>query len=147
MLQVVGANTLRKYFCSIHPYWSNKPIDACNLDKGLLKLEKQQEQMFNSGNIKQWDVSLLIRVLRFSKRSSLELKKHPDIDKALKEVRDIRNNLIAHASSARLSKSNFEVQWNLLKANLIILGAKEEDVDGTLEGKSDKRLIFVEKYS
>ena len=133
----VGAECLRKYFLTIHPTWSNKPSDASALTKGVLKLQTEEETIFNTGNIEKWDVSLLFRVLRFSAASSVELRLNPDKKDALCSIREIRNRIFAHAANEKVNDGDFEMLWEDLKCNLLVIGGSEEDINETLIGKTD----------
>ncbi len=134
LLMGVGADCLRKYFLRIHPTWSNLPTDASALKKGVLKLQKHQEAKFYAGDIKKWDVSLLISVLRFSAQCSAEVSLYPDIDNALRSIKEIRNNVIAHANDKKISATEFKNTWEKLKLNLVAIGGSENDIDATLAG-------------
>jgi hypothetical protein len=122
------------YFLSIHPTWSNQPSDASALKKGVLKLQTHQQAKFYTGNIDEWDVSLLISVLRFSALSSVEVSRYPDIDDALRSIQEIRNNVIAHANDQKISAADFMKTWEKLKLNLVAIGGLENDIDATLTG-------------
>ena len=131
----VGADCLRQYFLDIHPNWTNQPTDASALKKGALKLLNHEKQKFYLGNIDDWDVSLLIRVLRFSLVSSTQLKLHPDKDDALCKIKDIRNKIVGHAKNNKINEVDFKLYWKQLKANLMIIGASENEIDLTLTSK------------
>lgn len=130
----MGAHVLRQYFLGIHPTWSNQPSDASALKKGVFKLRKHEQTKFYTGNIDEWDVSLLIRVLRFTEVSSVELKRNPDIKTALENILETRNNVIAHAKNKKISDSDFKINWEKLKQNLLVIGGSEEMIDATLTG-------------
>ncbi len=130
----VGADCLRKYFLRIHPTWSNQPSDASALKKGVLKLQNHQKAKFYAGNIDEWDVSLLISVLRFSALSSVEVSRYPEIDNALRSIQEIRNNVVAHAKDKKLSATDFKITWDELKLNLVAIGGSEDNIDATLTG-------------
>ena len=135
MLIGVGANCIRNYFLTIHPTWGNKPSDALALQKGVLKLHPLEEAEFNTGNIESWDVSLLVSVLQYTLVSAVELKRNPDIKNALCKVQEIRNRIVAHAKNEKIDDTKFQFFWEELKRNLLVLGAKEADIDETLIGK------------
>lgn len=62
----VGLRVLRKLFLEINPSWSNQPTDAAQFDKGKMKISKEEEACFNSGDIDKWDFSLLTTALLYS---------------------------------------------------------------------------------
>jgi hypothetical protein len=130
----VGADCLRKYFLKIHPTWSNQPSDASALRKGALILQRHQQAKFYAGDINEWDVSLLVNVLRFSDLSSREVGRYPDIDDALRSIQEVRNTVIAHAKDEKISAADFITIWEKLKSNLIAIGGSEDSIDATLTG-------------
>lgn len=140
MLTGVGTQCLRNYFLTVHPNWSNKPSDAKALRKGALVLQNYEEAKFNTGNIDDWDVALLVRVLRYSAVSSAELKRNPDKDKALCKIKEIRNNIIGHKANEKISNADFTLLWEDLKRCLLVIGGSEEDINDTLVGKKAKLL-------
>ena len=97
-------------------------------------LQKHQTAKFNSGNINEWDISLLISVLRFSTISSAEIRRHPEVDDALRSIIDIRNNVVAHASNQKISAADFQKNWEKLKLSLLAIGGLEDDINSTLTG-------------
>ena len=143
LLMGVGAECLRKYFLTIHPTWSNKPSDASALKKGVLKLQTEEETIFNTGNIEKWDVSLLFRILRFSAVSSVELTLNPDKKVALCSIREIRNKIFAHAANEKVNDGDFKMLWEALKFNLLMIGGSEEDINETLIGKTKSEYLNV----
>ena len=134
MLFGVGLQYLRNLFLSFHPHWGNQPSDASALKKGALKLLKHEQPQYNDGNIDKWDVSLLVRVLRFSKVSSGKLAADPDKRDALGKIHEIRNKIFAHACDKRVNQVDFQRYWGDLKHSLMKLGATEEEIDETLIG-------------
>ena len=131
----MGATCLRNYFLQIHKNWSNQPSDASALKKGSLKLLNHQKAIFYSGDINEWDVSLLISVLRFSALSSAEVTRHTDIDEALRSLQEIRNKMYGHAKNEKVSGSDFKTYWEQLSQNLLAIGGSKDDIDATMSGK------------
>ena len=80
----------------IHPEWTNQPSDAAALDKGRMRLDKNEEVIFNKGDINQWDFSLITSALRFSKICAIEIRKKPGCDTVLQELKKTRNKLLGH---------------------------------------------------
>lgn len=134
LLNGVGATCLRQYFRKIHLTWTNQPSDASALKKGVLKIQNHQKARFYTGNIDEWDVSLLISVLRFSALSSAEVSRYPDIDKALQSIQEIRNNVVAHANDEKMNAADFQKSWGQLKKYLLVIGGSEDIIDATLTG-------------
>jgi len=128
----VGLRALRSLFMDINPSWSNQPSDAACFDKGAMKLKKEQEVLFNKGDINEWDFSLMTTVLLYSKSCSVEISKKPDFAPALRELRNCRNSLLGHPCTERMSESDFKTFWPLLSENFIKLGADSTEVAGIL---------------
>ena len=139
LLMGVGADCLRKYFLQIHPTWSNQPSDASALKKGVLKIQKHQQAKYYAGDINEWDVSLLINVLRFSDLSSREVSRYPDIDDALRGIQEIRNTVIAHANDKKINAADFKTTWTKLESFLVAIGGSKDDIDAMLPGNEQKR--------
>ena len=124
----VGLRALRSLFMDINSSWSNQPLDAACFDKGTMKLKKEQEVLFNKGDINQWDFSLMTTVLLYSKSCSVEISKKPDFALALRELRNCRNSLLGHPCTERMSESDFNTFWPLLSNNFNKLGADPTEV-------------------
>lgn len=112
----------------INPSWSNQPSDAAGFDKSKMKLGKDEEVIFNKGNINEWDFSLMTTVLLYSKSCALEIDKRPGCKIALQELKKHRNNLLGHPSTEMMSDVDFNHFWPLLGNNFIALGADPDDI-------------------
>ena len=119
----MGLQALRDLFMQIHPKWTNQPSDAAALDKGRMRLDKNEEVNFNKGDIDQWDFSLITSALRFSKICAIEISKKPGCDTALQELKKIRNQLLGHPCTDRMSNTDFNTFWPQLCNHFIALGA------------------------
>ncbi|XP_046847027.1 sterile alpha motif domain-containing protein 9-like [Xenia sp. Carnegie-2017] len=139
LLMGVGVDTLRNFFKSIHVNWENQPFDASALKKGSLKLLPHQEKAFYSGNINEWDVTLLISVLRFTTKCAAKVKRDSYIDNALQGIATVRNTIV-HLRGEKMSDDDFEKQWEKLKANIIVLGCSETEIDEVLEDRTERSL-------
>ena len=129
----VGLRTLRKLFMEIHPAWSNQPSDAAAFDKGdMNRLNKDQEAVFNCGDIKKWDCSLMTTVLLYSKSCKLEIYKRPGYALALHELKNRRNELLGHPSTEKMLDADFEILWPILSQSFVKLGADEGDIANIL---------------
>lgn len=124
----VGLRVLRKLFMEINPAWSNQPSDAAGFDKGKMKLGKDEEIVFNRGDINEWDFSLMTTALLYSKRGVLEINKRPGYVLALRELKNCRNKLLGHPSTEKMSNADFNVFWPVLSNNFITLGADPDDI-------------------
>lgn len=127
----------------INPTWTNEPADAAAFHKGKMKLSKEEETIFNNGNIQEWDFSLLTTALLFSARCEQEIDKRPGYEVALQELKKCRNKLLGHPSSDKMSDAEFNYFWPLLSANFIKLGADPNEV-AELKLKSGKLLSFYD---
>ena len=124
----VGLRALRMLFMDINPSWTNKPSDASGIDRGKMKLTKEEEDSFNKGDINEWDFSLMTKVLLNSRSCVLEINKRPDFTRALQELRIARNRLLGHPSSESMSDDDFKTLWPHLSSNFVVLGANESDI-------------------
>lgn len=119
----VGLQALRKLFLEMNPSWTNQPSDAAAFDRGKMKLNKEEENVFNSGNIDKWDFSLITTALLFSKTCVFEMSKRPGYNIALQELKKIRNKLLGHPSTDGMSDDDFNIFWPQLSAHFVTLGA------------------------
>lgn len=128
LLYGVGLTVLRKLFMEINPAWSNQPSDAAGFDKGKMKLTKDEEIVFNRGDINEWDLSLMTKALLYSKSCALEISKKRDCALALHELKNGRNRLLGHPSTEKMSDADFNAFWPLLFNNFVTLGANPDDI-------------------
>lgn len=119
----VGLEALRNLFMDINPTWSNQPSDAAALDRGKMKLTKDDEVSFNKGNIQGWDFSLITSILLFSNTCAPEMKRRPGYDFALKELKKCRNKVLGHPSTDKMSDADFNHYWHLLSTHFRTVGA------------------------
>ena len=124
----VGLRRLRKLFMEINPSWSNQPSDAAAFDKGTMHLKKDEEAVFNRGDINEWDFSLMTTVLLYSQSCKLQMNQRPDQPLALRELRNDRNKIIGHPSTEKMREEEFNTMWPILSKNFITLGVDEGDV-------------------
>ena len=124
----VGLRALRKLFMDINPLWSNQPSDAAGYDKGTMKLNKEQEAIFNKGDINEWDFSLMTTALLYSKNCMVEINKKPGFTLALRELRNCRNSLLGHPSTEKMTDLHFNAFWPILSGNFVKLGAHPNEV-------------------
>ena len=145
----VGLQALRKLFLEMNPSWTNQPSDAAAFDRGKMKLNKEEENVFNSGNIDKWDFSLITTALLFSKSCVFEMSKRPGYNIALRELKKIRNKLLGHPSTDGRSDDDFNIFWPQLSAHFVTLGADPVEIadikiqSGTLltSNKNGRRAI------
>ncbi|KXJ09690.1 uncharacterized protein LOC110246646 [Exaiptasia diaphana] len=130
----LGLDTLRKLFMKIHPSWSNKPDDAKNLDKGIMRLKHHELSRFNNGNINDWDVSLMTTVLLYSKECAKEIRLKPGYENAIRTVKEQKNQLISHMSTEQMTDDEFNTAWEKITKSLETIGASEGDIDEILTG-------------
>ncbi|XP_015766118.1 PREDICTED: uncharacterized protein LOC107344948 [Acropora digitifera] len=135
----VGLQALRDLFMQIHPKWTNQPSDAAALDKGRMRLDKNEEVIFNKGDINQWDFSLITSTLLFSKICAIEISKKPGCDTALQELKKTRNKLLGHPCTDRMSNTDFNIFWPQLCNNFVALGADRAKIV-EIQSQSDEQL-------
>ena len=141
----VGLRALRKLFMEIHPSWSNVPGDAAGLDKGAMKLGKEEECSFNTGNINEWDFSLITSVLLFSKRCALEISKRAHHEDSLRDLKVYRNKLLGHPSNDKMSDSDFNSFWPNLHSNFVTLGASPDEIAEIKVQSGTYRVMVLEQ--
>lgn len=141
----VGLRALRKLFKDINPSWSNQPSDAEGFNKGKMKLNKEEEAIFNNGNIEEWDFSLMTTALLYSATCSVAISKRPGYEVALQELKTCRNKLLGHPSSDRMSDEDFNYFWPQLSANFVTLGADSREIDD-LRRNSDELCATCDCY-
>ncbi|KAK2570123.1 hypothetical protein P5673_004878 [Acropora cervicornis] len=141
----VGLRALRKLFMEINPSWSNQPSDAAAFDKGTMHLKKDEEAVFNRGDINEWDFSLMTTVLLYSQSCKLQMNQRPDQPLALRELRNHRNKIIGHPSTEKMREEEFNTMWPILSKNFVTLGVDEGDVAEILH-QSDEELSSAEYY-
>ena len=93
--------------------------------------------MFVSGDIYRWDITLIIKVLLFTKKSKTKFSTDSEFlgqEEALKSLRKIKNNFISHAPSLELTEKEYEVTTKDMKEALGTIGLSEEDFNNALAG-------------
>ena len=129
-------------FIQIHPSWTNTSNDAKKLKKGKLKFgprEQSLQTLFNTGVIEDWDITLMSKVLLYSKQCESELSNNQNYVgyiQSIESIRTIRNNLVGHAPTPGLDDTQFQTNVNEIRASLKGLGVKEEEIDESLKGIS-----------
>ncbi|KXJ11435.1 uncharacterized protein LOC110243725 [Exaiptasia diaphana] len=148
----LGLDTLRKLFMEIHPTWSNKPDDAKNLERGKMKLKHHELARFNTGNIYDWDVSLMTTVLLYSKECAKEIRLKPGYENAIRTIKDQKNQLISHVRSERMTDDDFNAAWKKVQTSLITLKANAKHIeeifeDDVLESAKYYRDMFLQELA
>ena len=93
-----------------------------------MKLNKEEEVIFNKGNINEWDFSLITTVLSFSKGCALGISSRPGYGVALQELKKCRNKLLGHPSTEGMSDDDFNNFWPSLCAHFVTIGADPTEV-------------------
>lgn len=88
-----------------------------------MRLDKNEEVIFNKGDINQWDFSLITSALLFSKKCAIEISKKPGYDTSLQELKKTRNKLLGHPCTDRMSNTDFNIFWPQLCNHFVALGA------------------------
>ena len=93
--------------------------------------------MFESGDIDQWDVSLICNVLLHTEVSSRLMKPGKpchEYKKGIDKVLDVKNKFYSHITSLELTKKEFDAVKKDLKDASTSLGVSEDDFDAALKG-------------
>ena len=136
----VALERLRTLFKQIHPTWADTPGDAEQLEKGNLMFdpgERDMEESFNTGNLEEWDFTLMSRVLLKSKKCEYELsrnRKYVGYIRRIDTLRKIRNR-IGHPSKYGLDDTKFQTYKNDIKTSLTGLGVPAEIIEMSSKGK------------
>ena len=128
----------------IHKSWKNNEHDAANMEKGKFKCAfESQRKMFETGDIGQWDISLICNVLLFTKLSKKELKSNPSYEKAIRKILKVKNEFYSHRNSPELTKDEFEKIQKDLKDASLSLGVSEDNFDRALKGNVRRIPIVI----
>ena len=114
-MMIVIAEELRELFKKLYKSKEKKDWQNSHGQSLLSDLKKskktnlfpKQEQLIQSGNIDEWDLSLLFLVLLLGNRNNFWRLQQVKCD-ALKNLRDVRNNSIGHNSDSSLSTKQLE---------------------------------------
>lgn len=140
----VGLEVLRKLFMEINPKWSNNPSDADSFDKGILEFYNENEkEAFYRGDINKWDFSLISSVLLYSNGCARGIRRRRDRKGALRVLRNIRNKLLGHNYTDRLSDDYFSHYWSLLSRSFITLGADPQKIQELRLNAGNYALTFI----
>ena len=139
VLYTCGLETLRQVFKRIHPSWKNSPNDLLCFDKGKLRFDfPKEKKVFETGDIDQWDLTLLTKVLRFTKVSKDILEKDPRfygyLD-AMNSLREMKNVFVSHKNKPELTDVKFKRYLSEMEASLIKLGLDKKSFDTAVNGK------------
>lgn len=128
----------------INPKWSNNPSDADSFDKGILEFNYENEkEAFDRGDINKWDFSLISNVLLYSNGCAREIRRRQDRKRALRVLRNIRNKLLAHNYTDRLSDDAFSRYWPQLSRSFITLGADPQKIQELKLKAGNYALTFI----
>ena len=131
----VCLTTLRRLFMEMYPSWKNQPSDAAAMDKGKMFLKGHEATLFNTGNIEQWDFSLLTTVLLYSKHCLIEVGKRKGYESSIQSLKECRNKLIGHPISDKMSADDFNCYWPKLTSCLTTLGVDQQEIQDILSGR------------
>ena len=129
----------------IHPSWKNQPSDSAAMDKGKMILSKPENVLFSTGNIEQWDFSLLTTVLLYSKRCSIEVGKRENYEVSIRSLKESRNKLIGHPRSDKMSNDDFNFYWPKITGCLKVLGVDEHEIENVLSGNNNINIFYFQR--
>ncbi len=128
---------LRELFKRIHPSWKNQRSDAFSLKRGSLHLKAEIEiERFNTGDIEQWDISLLCKVLLYTEEAMKKLEESGEIKDAIKQIKDIRNEQFAHKGKRELTVTEHGDIMIQIKSALETLGFPKEELKPLSKGEN-----------
>ena len=145
-----GLEALRGLFQRIHPSWENEEDDLITFDKGKFKPDSHQASMFNSGNIYEWDISLICKVLLCTPVSKKKLKKEKDFrgcQGAITRIRDIKNKWLSHNKYDKVPNQDYQKSIEGLKTSVIQLGFDGGKFEETLNGSFQSIYSFYSLLS
>ena len=136
----VALERLRTLFKQIHPTWADTPSDAEQLEKGNLVFDpgdRDMEESFNTGNVEEWDFTLMSRALLKSKKCEYELSRNPKYSGYIRSIDTLRKirNKIGHPSKYGLDDTEFQTYKNGIKTSLTGLGVPAEIIEKSSKGK------------
>eukprot|EP00794_Sanderia_malayensis_P012234 gene12234-13495_t len=122
MMYDCGLEGLRNLFQRINPNWSNSPCDVTNFQKDNLQVLPYERPRFDSGNINNWDISLLSKVLLYSSsKNSLGEKEL----KAIESLKKVKDEMVSHCANIELSVQKFEEKMENIRSSLMEIGVLE----------------------
>lgn len=138
ILYKCALDVLRGTFQRIHPKWSNSERDIATFEKGNLHIHPYQEPIFSTGDIEQWDITLMCSVLIYSKVSKQKLDEEQEFKGykgAIENIREIRNKIQSHRASMKLPENEYNLLVKTLNSAVIKLGCSEQEFQATLQSK------------
>ncbi len=134
LLNEVASKHLRKTFHDLwtsetQKVWTNSPADGEELITGFgqglhSRSQKIQKRLLAEGNCENWDLALLIDVLKSFKTAAVTQGSTSRLD-GLREIR----NQIAHLGGFRLKPEEFEKHWTKAANILLELGIEQVEID------------------
>ena len=137
VLYKCGLKALRELFLRIHPSWNNDEDDIKTFKKGKFKPDCHEVSKFNSGNIYEWDITLICKVLLYSALSMQTLKNDASFrgyEGAIITIRSIKNSMLSHNKANKIAKQEYQKSIGDLKRSLIQIGFDGGIFEETLKG-------------
>ena len=138
MLYKCGLEALRKLFLQIHPAWKNEPEDIKGFKRGQFRADHYKQSKFLSGDVSKWDITLICKVLLYSKVSKQKLHKEEDFKgykEAIKCIREIKNSMLSHNNNNAVTNHDYKTAIKDLRSSVIKIGFDERVFDATLTGE------------
>ena len=122
--------------------WSDLPCDGIQLltiDRRL-RLDAHELPKVQAGNTKEWDFTILTKVLMHSSLGFVGLHSPEYVE--LVKLRNIRNSLIGHAWEARLPDAVYNPAWQDASNALKVFGADHGDIADIILGNGNVIVVL-----
>ena len=146
VLYKCGLVALRELFQLIHPSWKNKPEDIRTFERGELRIDKYETSTFETGNIEEWDITLMSKVLLFSKVTKQKFEQeqgYQGYKDAIISIKEIKNKMLSHSKSMSIEKHVYDTSIETLRRDLLALGFNGQLFEDTLKGMFPASYICV----
>lgn len=98
-----------------------------------LRLKRNDKANFDNGDTEKWDFSLLSSVLLHSSLGFVN-PSSPE-EKALEDLKDVRNELVGHNTSSKIDEATFKLTWAKTCNALKLFGASQADFTAVEDGR------------
>ncbi|XP_031548673.1 sterile alpha motif domain-containing protein 9-like [Actinia tenebrosa] len=99
----------------------------------MILSEEHELVAFNNGDINKWDVSLITKVLLYSKKCKEVISKRLGFKRAICCIKRYKDKLVSHACDEKMSDADYQVHWPAISGHLETIGASKEEIDTILK--------------